>query len=58
MEGIWKFLKSRSLVSDIKFGNNILFAVAMALISFYYHLKGSCIKESYFFVFKQLFGKN
>ena len=58
LESIWKYLKHRRLVGEIKGGENMLFAFAMGSICYYFHKNSKCIKHSYYSLLKQFFGNN
>jgi len=58
LELIWLLLKHRKIVGDFPIGTNLVFALAMGIISYYYHIKDGCIKHSFHALFKRFWGVN
>jgi len=58
LDGIWLLLKHRKIVGDFPIGANLVFALAMGIISYYHHKKDGCIKHSFRALFKKFWGVN
>jgi len=57
LEVVWNFLKKRKYVKDVQAGQNMMFALAMSAIVYFFHKQPDSLKKSYFSIFKQVLGE-
>ena len=58
LDGLWKFARKRQWVTPIKYGEIVLFAIAMAIIMYCYQNEEQNIKPTYLSIFKKFWGTN
>ena len=58
LEALWNFFLRRGIVKNIRNGEVIFFAVAMAIICYCYQNEEESIKPTYLGIFKKFWGEN
>ena len=59
LEGVWQFSKKRQWVRpNIKYGEVMLFSVAMGIIMYCYQNEPQNIKKTYLSIFQKFWGDN